>query len=114
MQPFTTNWYLYKTYLRPCSIKLRKKDMKTPDSCASKTRHITNKVCKKTIDFEELLRGAIDEGFSLLGESAKQAIYFHLEKNSKWADGISHTELKNSLTSLIESLEQEPKYLRYK
>src|SRR3989304_7537998 len=30
--------------------------------------------------FEELLAEAVDEGLSSLGDSAKQAIYFHLEK----------------------------------
>jgi hypothetical protein len=34
----------------------------------------------KTMSFEELLLEAIDEGLSLLGESPKAAIYFHLEK----------------------------------
>lgn len=32
-------------------------------------------------DFEKLLLQAVDEGLSSLGESAKQAIYFHLEKS---------------------------------
>jgi len=31
-------------------------------------------------DFEKLLLEAVDEGLSSLGESSKQAIYFHLEK----------------------------------
>jgi hypothetical protein len=31
-------------------------------------------------DFDELLMEAVDEGLSALGESSKQAIYFHLEK----------------------------------
>ena len=32
-------------------------------------------------DFDELLLEAVDEGLSSIGESAKQAIYFHLEKS---------------------------------
>jgi len=31
-------------------------------------------------DFDELLLEAVDEGLSSIGESAKQAIYFHLKK----------------------------------
>jgi len=31
-------------------------------------------------DFDKLLMEAIDEGLSSIGESSKQAIYFHLEK----------------------------------
>jgi hypothetical protein len=32
-------------------------------------------------DFEKLLLEAVDEGLSSLGESSKQAIYFHLDKS---------------------------------
>jgi hypothetical protein len=34
-------------------------------------------------DFERLLLEAIDEGFSAIGESSKQAIYYHLENGFK-------------------------------
>jgi len=36
-------------------------------------------VPKKTRDFDELLLEAIDEALSSLGESVKQAIYFHIQ-----------------------------------
>jgi len=32
-------------------------------------------------DFDKLLLDAVDEGLSSMGESSKQAIYFHLEKS---------------------------------
>jgi hypothetical protein len=32
-------------------------------------------------DFEKLMLEAVDEGLSALGESSKQAIYFHLDKS---------------------------------
>jgi len=32
-------------------------------------------------DFDELLLEAVDEGLSAVGESSKEAIYFHLEKS---------------------------------
>jgi hypothetical protein len=32
-------------------------------------------------DFEKLVLDAVDEGLSSLGDSSKQAIYFHLEKS---------------------------------
>lgn len=35
------------------------------------------------MSFEEVLLEAIDEGLFLLGESAKQVVYFYLEKNYK-------------------------------
>ena len=34
-------------------------------------------------DFDKLLLQAVDEGLSSIGESSKQAIYFHLEKGFK-------------------------------
>ena len=34
-------------------------------------------------NFEELLLGAIDEALASLGDSAKQAVYFHLENKFK-------------------------------
>lgn len=85
MKIFTTNGYLYKTYLNPISTKSQKKTAyaRAIDSYESKTSCSPNNVNKKTMDFEELLREAIDEGLSLLGESAKQVVYFHLEKTFK-------------------------------
>ena len=62
MGVFTTNWYLYKTHLH-ASPKFEAE--------------------KRTMNFEEVLLEAIDEGLSVLGESAKQAIYFHLGKTFK-------------------------------
>ena len=82
MQPFTTNWYLYKTYLHPISAKSQKRDT-TIDRCEPKSINSKNNVSKKPMDFEELLIEAIDEGLSLLGESSKQVVYFHLEKTFK-------------------------------
>jgi len=37
----------------------------------------------KTMSFEELLLESVDQGLSSLGETCKQAIYFHLEKEFK-------------------------------
>ncbi len=87
-QIFTTNWYLYKTYLHPISAKSQKLDSGTAtESYVSNKREKhhspKNNVKKKTMTYEELLFEAIDEGFSVLGESSKQAIYFYLEKTFK-------------------------------
>ena len=37
----------------------------------------------KVLNFEEFLLDAVDDGLSLLGESGKQVVYYHLEKNFK-------------------------------
>ena len=58
---FTTNWYLYKTHL-----------------------HTGTKIeAENKTNFEEALLEAVDEGLSVLGESAKQAVYCHLGKTFK-------------------------------
>jgi hypothetical protein len=87
-QIFTTNWYLYKTYLYSISTKSQERDtIKAVDSYDTKTRKKNRspkaKAKKGTRDFEELLTEAIDEGLSLLGESSRQVVYFYLEKTFK-------------------------------
>jgi hypothetical protein len=83
---FTTNWYLYKTYLHPLC---RESQTLNPEPVAqifgSKKRRGFNSTNREAENkkFEEVLLEAIDEGLSLLGESSKQAIYFHLEKAFK-------------------------------
>ena len=87
MAAFTTNWYLYKTYLHPVT-----RESQTPNpepvtqiSGSKKRRgfNCKNREAESETKFEEVLLEAIDEGLSLLGESSKQAIYFHLEKAFK-------------------------------
>lgn len=85
---FTTNWYLYKTYLHPISknSQTRNSGIATKIYGSTKRRGFNSKnreAEKKTMNFEEDLLEAIDEGLSLLGESSKQALYFHLEKTFK-------------------------------
>ena len=82
MHPFTTNWYLYKTYLHPISAKSQKRDTEK-NGCEPKSLNPKNNVNKRTMDFEELLLEAIDDGLSLLGESSKEVIYYHLRKTFK-------------------------------
>lgn len=86
-QVFTTNWYLYKTYLHPISTKSQERGMNTtPDSHGVKKRKKNQKKIttrKRARDFEELLLEAIDDGLSLLGDSSKQVVYFYLEKTFK-------------------------------
>jgi hypothetical protein len=84
---FTTNWYLYKTYLHPIS---KESQTLNPEPVTqifgSKKRrgfNSKNREAENKTKFEEVLLEAIDDGLSLLGESSKQAVYFHLEKAFK-------------------------------
>jgi hypothetical protein len=101
MRPFTTNWYLYKTHLHPISAKSQKRDT-TTDRCEPKSINPKNNVNKKPMDFEELLREAIDEGLSLLGESSKQVVYFHLEKTFK----MNRQEIPYKIEEFIAAIER--------
>ena len=88
MGVFTTNWYLYKTYLHPISKKPQTRNSGTvTEIYGSKKRRgfkpKNREASQKTMKFEEVLLEAIDEGLSLLGESSKHAVYFHLEKTFK-------------------------------
>lgn len=52
--------------------------------------------------FAELLIEAVDEALTSLGESAKQAIYFHLKNKFK----ISKEEIPNRVKDFAEGLEK--------
>ena len=86
MGVFTTNWYLYKTYLHPTPKTSQTRNSGTvteiygPKKRGSKSK---NREAENKTKFEEDLLEAIDEGLSLLGESSKYAVYFHLEKAFK-------------------------------
>ena len=57
MPIFTTNGYLYKTYLHPISAKSQKRDTTTAtDPSESKISSSPNNVDKKIMDFEEVLQ----------------------------------------------------------
>jgi len=84
---FTTNWYLYKTYLHPVTRESRTPHPKPETQFFGSNKrggfNSKNREAENETKFEEVLLEAIDEGLSLLGESSKQAIYFHLEKAFK-------------------------------
>jgi hypothetical protein len=52
--------------------------------------------------FQKTFLEAVEEGFSLLGESPKQAILFHLEKSFK----IKREEIPENLTEFKKALEK--------
>jgi len=56
----------------------------------------------KTREFEELLLSSIDEALLSLGESGRQSIYFHLEKNFN----VGKTELVQKLEQFQIGLEK--------
>ena len=84
---FTTNWYLYKTYLHPIPTKPQEQNTgKKTNSYRAKRKNNEgqkNNIHQKTTNFEELLLKAIDEGLSVIGESAKKVVYTYLEKTFK-------------------------------
>lgn len=53
-------------------------------------------------EFNRLLLEAVDEGLSMLGESSKQAIYFHLEKRFD----IKKQEIPNKIEVFADAIEK--------
>jgi len=53
-------------------------------------------------DFERFLLEAVDEGLSSLGESSKQAVYYHLEKGFK----IKKHEIPNNVEDFEKAIEK--------
>jgi len=104
MNVFTTNWYLYKTYISPNLVKTQNK-VTTTSTTSYKLKNCfspNTNVVKKTADFEELLLESIDEGLSLLGESAKQVVYFHLEKTFK----INKQDIPYRIEKFIDAIDR--------
>jgi hypothetical protein len=54
------------------------------------------------MNFEELLLEAIDDGLSLLGESGKQVVYCHLEKNFK----IKRQDIPHKIEEFTDAIER--------
>jgi hypothetical protein len=83
----TTNWYLYRSYLKPLCAKPKDARKKTTNNDKTQKqkekRGLQNNVNNNTGDFKEILLEAIDEGLSILGDSAKNAVYNYLEKTFK-------------------------------
>jgi len=59
-------------------------------------------LAKKRRTFEKLLIEAVDEALTSLGESAKQSIYFHLEKKFK----IAKNDIPDRIEDFAEGLEK--------
>ncbi len=59
-------------------------------------------MAKKPIAFDRILTEAVDNAFSSLGNSAKQAIYFHLKDKFK----ITKSDIPNRLKDFDEGLEK--------
>ncbi len=81
---FTTNWSLDKTHFNNISTQSQMQYYKQKAMPTGKKKKISiskNKGESRTMSFEEILLEAINDGLSLLGESGRQAVYYHLEKN---------------------------------
>ena len=107
MQIFTTNWNIYQTYLHPTSTKSQKRNSgpETESYGAKKRKKDYSpqiKAEKRTMDFEELLMEAIDEGLSLLGESSKQVVYCYLEKTFK----MNRLDIPYRIEEFIDAIER--------
>ena len=102
MGVFITKWYLYKTHFKTISENSEEQHPQTTRRHYGQKKITTEQTLKWTDDdFEKELLDAIDEGFSWLGESGKQTIYFHLETEYK----ISKQDIPHRIEDFTEALE---------
>lgn len=127
---FTSNWYIYRVCLPSISKESRTQHHITTSEVSSITRQKSLQADKqgrseeelsfclaqpeinakmsapkestpRDRSFEKLLLEAVDEGLSSLGDSSKQAIYFHLEKAFK----ISKKDIPDKIDEFANAIE---------
>lgn len=91
---FTTNWHIYRVCLLSISTSKVQCDISEKGS--------TLESPPRNRDFKKLLLEAVDEGLSSLGDSAKRAIYFYLEKTFK----IKKQEIPNKIDEFTNAIEK--------
>jgi len=91
---FTTNWHIYRVCLLSISAPKVQRDISEKGS--------TLESPPRNHDFKKLLLEAVDEGLSSLGDSAKRAIYFYLEKTFK----IKKQEIPNKIDEFTNAIEK--------
>lgn len=102
METSTTNRYLYKQHPHPFSTKDGNSNRGLRVENRKEYTSPKNEAEKKTMSFEELLLEAIDEGLSLVGESPKQVVYFHLEKTFK----INRQDIPYKIKEFTDAIEK--------
>lgn len=93
---FTTNRYKYRACLHSIPSK---PDLQHNTSIRVRAKEISP-LCNR--EFNKLVLEAVDAGLSSLGDSPKQAIYFHLEKAFK----IKRSEIPGRIEEFTNALEQ--------
>jgi len=91
---FTTNWHIY----RVCMLSISTSKVQ----CDISEKGSTLESRSRGHDFRKLLLEAVDEVFSSLGDSAKRAIYFHLQKTFK----IKKQEIPNKIDEFTNAIEK--------
>ena len=90
---FTTNWHIYRVCLDSISEPKLQHDIGEEGFTLESSRDR---------GFKKLLLEAVDEGLSSLGNSSKQAIYFHLEKTFK----IKKQDIPNRIEEFTNAIEK--------
>ena len=90
------NGYMY----RVCVPSISGKPKQQGDSCAKVSA--LKEPLPGNPEFKEFVLEAIDEGLSSLGDSSKQAIYYHLEKNFR----IKQMDIPNKIEEFANAIEK--------
>jgi hypothetical protein len=91
-----TNGYMYRVCVPSISTKPKQHGEKFTKVSALKDPLPRNP------EFNEFVLEAIDEGLSSLGDSSKQAIYYHLEKNFR----IKKPDIPNKIEEFANAMEK--------
>jgi len=91
---FTTNWHIY----RVCSLSISTSKLQ----CDVSEDVPTSESFPRNRGFKKILLEAVDEGLSSLGDSTKQTIYVHLEKNFK----IKKQDIPNKIDEFTNAIEK--------
>lgn len=101
---FTSNGYLYKTQACQLRIKCEEK-IKTINNCSVQKRRDNNNLENKTISiidsFQDIFLEAVDEGLSIIGEIAKNAVYTYLKRTFK----MNKQEIPNRIDEYVTAIE---------
>jgi len=116
---FTSNWYISRVCLP--SYKEAERDQgrrRELNVCLAQTEiskmPALIELLLRNSSFEELFADAVDEALSSLGNSCKQAIYFHLEKTFKIKKCLIPYKIEQFASALEEIFGFGSKFLEIK
>ena len=101
---FTTNWYLYKTQAYQLRVKREENNKIINNYSIQKWKEnnsLENITINITDNFEDIFLEAIDDGLSILGETAKNTVYSYLKRTFK----MTKQEIPHRIDEYVTAIE---------